>query len=294
LSAPNYAVRILLVDDEPAYGELIGRALPEYHLDFAESYDEALDRLRVGLPYDVAIVDLNLISRKVKDQLGKKVLAHLLANYPSTRRIAMTGASPGSVWEVFEKFQVDDLLFKQRLDLDDVGVVVEAALARASGAVPPALRAERTKLWDRLHKFKQKLLRRYDARLGSLEIDIRDTNLTARDAALEKIRAAITTICHRRDVSAATVILNQDAPAVCDPTLLKTLEQGAANLGFSSLRMVSRAYHDALFMAQISPTAMIFIPCLDGKSHRPDEFASVEAITSGTRLLAEVLQKLSE
>ena len=210
MSAPNYAVRILLVDDEPAYGELIGRALPEYHLDFAESYDEALDRLRVGLPYDVAIVDLNLISRKVKDQLGKKVLAHLLANYPSTRRIAMTGASPGSVWEVFEKFQVDDLLFKQRLDLDDVGVVVEAALARASGAVPPALRAERTKLWDRLHKFKQKLLRRYDARLGSLEIDIRDADhrgatgpeashglaeLQATKADLEVMRASFDLAC---------------------------------------------------------------------------------------------------
>jgi ureidoglycolate amidohydrolase len=129
---------------------------------------------------------------------------------------------------------------------------------------------------------------------ADLEIDIRDTSLTARDASLERIRAAITTICHRRDVSAATVILNQDAPAVCDPTLIKTLEQSAATLGFSSLRMVSRAYHDALFMAQISPTAMIFIPCRDGKSHRPDEFASVEAITNGTRLLAEVLQKLSE
>jgi N-carbamoyl-L-amino-acid hydrolase len=57
--------------------------------------------------------------------------------------------------------------------------------------------------------------------------------------------------------------------------------------------MVSRAYHDALFMAQISPTAMIFIPCRDGISHRPDEFASTEAISRGTQLLAEVLRKLA-
>jgi ureidoglycolate amidohydrolase len=129
---------------------------------------------------------------------------------------------------------------------------------------------------------------------ADLEIDIRDTNLSARDATLEKIRSEITTICHRRGVSAATVVLNQDAPAVCDPVLVKTLEQSAASLGFSSLRMVSRAYHDALFMAQISPTAMIFIPCRDGISHRPDEFASTEAISSGTQLLAEVLLKLAE
>ena len=110
---------------------------------------------------------------------------------------------------------------------------------------------------------------------------------------MEKIHTQITAICHRRGVSAATVVLNRDAPALCDPTLTETVENGAAKLGLSSLRMVSRAYHDALFMAQISPTALIFIPCRDGVSHRPDEFASAEAITSGTRLLAEVLQELA-
>jgi CheY-like chemotaxis protein len=174
LSAPDYAIRILLVDDEPEYGELIGQALPEYHLDFAKSYDEALDLLKAGLPYDVALVDLNLVRRKLKDQLGKKILAYLLANFPSTRRIALTGASPGSVSEIINKYKLDDLLFKRYLDLEDVGVVVEAALARASGTVRPALRAEGSKLWDLLHAFKQKRLRQFDAQMQSLDNDIRD------------------------------------------------------------------------------------------------------------------------
>jgi ureidoglycolate amidohydrolase len=128
---------------------------------------------------------------------------------------------------------------------------------------------------------------------ADLEIDVRDTNLFARDAALDRIRGEITTICHRRAVSAATVVLNQDAPATCDPALVKAIEQSAANLRFSSLRMVSRAYHDALFMAQVNPSAMIFIPCRDGVSHRPDEFASAEAIAGGTRMLAEVLREFA-
>jgi ureidoglycolate amidohydrolase len=127
---------------------------------------------------------------------------------------------------------------------------------------------------------------------ADLEIDVRDTNLSARDTALEKIRQEITTICHRRGVSVSTVVLNRDAPAVSDPVLARTVEQCAARLGFSSLRMISRAYHDALFMAQISPTAMIFIPCRDGVSHRPDEFASPEAISRGAGLLGEVLRVL--
>ena len=43
--------------------------------------------------------------------------------------------------------------------------------------------------------------------------------------------------------------------------------------------MVSRAYHDSLFMAQLAPVAMIFVPCRGGVSHRPDEFATVDAMT---------------
>ena len=38
--------------------------------------------------------------------------------------------------------------------------------------------------------------------------------------------------------------------------------------------MISRAYHDSLFMARIAPTGMIFIPCREGISHRPDEYSS--------------------
>jgi acetylornithine deacetylase/succinyl-diaminopimelate desuccinylase-like protein len=57
--------------------------------------------------------------------------------------------------------------------------------------------------------------------------------------------------------------------------------------------MVSRAYHDSLFMAGICPTAMIFIPCRNGWSHRPDEFSSVEAIEKGVRVLADTLRALA-
>jgi ureidoglycolate amidohydrolase len=54
----------------------------------------------------------------------------------------------------------------------------------------------------------------------------------------------------------------------------------AANrLGLSSKRMVSRAYHDSLFMAEVAPTAMLFIPCFKGYSHRHDQSHSTSAST---------------
>jgi N-carbamoyl-L-amino-acid hydrolase len=53
--------------------------------------------------------------------------------------------------------------------------------------------------------------------------------------------------------------------------------------------MVSRAYHDSLFMAQLCPTTMIFIPCRGGVSHRSDEYSSPKQIAIGVRVLAETL-----
>jgi ureidoglycolate amidohydrolase len=57
--------------------------------------------------------------------------------------------------------------------------------------------------------------------------------------------------------------------------------------------MVSRAYHDSLFMSRTAPVAMLFIPCRNGYSHRPDEYASREDIGRGVTVLAEALATLA-
>jgi len=58
-------------------------------------------------------------------------------------------------------------------------------------------------------------------------------------------------------------------------------------------RMICRAYHDSLFMAQICPMTMIFIPCRGGVSHRPDEYSSPEHIKGGVEVLAHTLARLA-
>ena len=64
-------------------------------------------------------------------------------------------------------------------------------------------------------------------------------------------------------------------------------------LKLSATRMISRAYHDSLFMAQVCPTTMIFIASFKGYSHRPDEFSSTEQIKNGVAVLAQTLAKLA-
>jgi acetylornithine deacetylase/succinyl-diaminopimelate desuccinylase-like protein len=88
-------------------------------------------------------------------------------------------------------------------------------------------------------------------------------------------------------------VLNADPPATCDAAVVDAVEHTCRERGQSFRRMVSRAYHDSLFMARIAPTGMIFIPCRDGISHRPDEYASPEAIEHGVEVLAGTLARLA-
>ena len=126
-----------------------------------------------------------------------------------------------------------------------------------------------------------------------LEIDLRDTLVRTRDAALHQIEAAVKEICARRQIGFTLERVNLDPPAICDAHLVETAVQAAAKLKCSVKKMISRAYHDSLFMAQLCPTTMIFIPCFKGYSHRPDEFSSPEQIEKGVRVLAEVLAEIS-
>jgi len=57
--------------------------------------------------------------------------------------------------------------------------------------------------------------------------------------------------------------------------------------------MVSRAYHDSLFMARVAPIAMVFVPCRNGVSHRPDEYAAIDDIALGARVLALAMARLA-
>src|SRR5215467_12272758 len=126
-----------------------------------------------------------------------------------------------------------------------------------------------------------------------LEIDVRDIDQARRDSVLAQLQSACDEISSRRRVVVRTEIINSDPPVQCDPRILDALEHGATRHNLRSERMVSRAYHDSLFMARITPVAMLFIPCRGGFSHRPDEYASPEAIANGTLVLAEALAELS-
>jgi ureidoglycolate amidohydrolase len=126
-----------------------------------------------------------------------------------------------------------------------------------------------------------------------LEVDVRDIDEARRDAVLARITAACEQTAARRGVAVRIEPINSDPPAACEPRIVDAVAQACDARGLIYQRMVSRAYHDALFMSRIAPTGMIFIPCRGGVSHRPDEYASPEAMANGAAVLAGVLAHLS-
>jgi len=127
----------------------------------------------------------------------------------------------------------------------------------------------------------------------NLTLDIRDTDLKRRDAVMGEIETARKTIALERQVAIREELVNADAPAQCAPTIVEALSQACAKHHVASMKMVSRAYHDSLFMSRVAPVAMLFIPCFKGYSHRPDEYASPEDIARGVLVLAETLATLT-
>jgi ureidoglycolate amidohydrolase len=126
-----------------------------------------------------------------------------------------------------------------------------------------------------------------------ITLDIRDTDLARRDSTMHTIERASQSISAKRQVSIQSELLNADAPADCAPEVRAALADSCRQHGFPFLEMVSRAYHDSLFISRIAPTGMLFIPCRNGYSHRPDEYAAPEDIARGALVLAESLAKLS-
>ncbi|WP_425614029.1 M20 family metallo-hydrolase [Anatilimnocola sp. NA78] len=127
-----------------------------------------------------------------------------------------------------------------------------------------------------------------------MTVDVRDIDLARRDHVLFAIEQQAETSGQQRNIATTVTRINADPPARCDASVIAAIEAAAADAQLPALKMISRAYHDSLFMALIAPTSMIFIPCRGGVSHRPDEYASPAAIRDGVEVLARTLAQLSQ
>ncbi|MEO8442824.1 MAG: Zn-dependent hydrolase [Betaproteobacteria bacterium] len=84
-----------------------------------------------------------------------------------------------------------------------------------------------------------------------------------------------------------------DDPCVFDADVAGAVEAAAETLDLPHMRLSSGASHDAMYMARICPTAMIFVPCEKGISHNEAENATPADLAAGARVLTAALIELA-
>jgi N-carbamoyl-L-amino-acid hydrolase len=126
-----------------------------------------------------------------------------------------------------------------------------------------------------------------------LGIDIRDVVMADKNKAVEAVIALMAEIAERRNLQIAWQQLSNDEPVTLSQRVIDLLRETAAENGLASMVMPSGAGHDAMNMAKLADTGMIFIPSIDGISHNIAEKSRIEDICTGTDLLAQTVVKLA-
>ena len=126
-----------------------------------------------------------------------------------------------------------------------------------------------------------------------LGVDIRSISKVARDSVVFLIKELIDVIAEKRGLSYTIEPIAQDHPVAMHPVMIREIEEAVKSVGVDYMTMPSGAGHDAMHWTEVAPTGMIFIPCRDGISHNPAEFAAMDDIVVGAEVLENVIKNIS-
>jgi allantoate deiminase len=129
---------------------------------------------------------------------------------------------------------------------------------------------------------------------GAVEysMDIRAETSATRDAAVEAVTAEIHAIVARRGLTASVTLMQALDESPCDASLTSLLADAVADLGVTPRRLPSGAGHDAMVMAALCPTAMLFIRCEGGISHNPAESVTEADCALAAQAMLHFIDKL--
>ncbi len=122
-----------------------------------------------------------------------------------------------------------------------------------------------------------------------LSIDMRHPDSKILDEMEDSIKAKIKEVSTNWSLTVTVDERLRNAPVKFDKDIINEIESVANELGYGNQMMASGAGHDAMNIAKITPTAMIFVPCKNGISHNESEFASPEQLATGTNVLLHTM-----
>ncbi|CVK21100.1 Zn-dependent hydrolase [Sporomusa sphaeroides] len=127
-----------------------------------------------------------------------------------------------------------------------------------------------------------------------LGIDLRGISAASKRQVLGELTAGIAEVQARRGVDMEIITLTDEKPVEISREIVEFLQNIAEEYGYANMLLPSGAGHDAMHVAEMAPTGMVFVPCKGGISHNPAEWASIDDIAAGARILLGAVRKLAE
>ncbi|WP_025342498.1 Zn-dependent hydrolase [Mannheimia varigena] len=129
---------------------------------------------------------------------------------------------------------------------------------------------------------------------AELLVDIRGIHTEARESVFIALQNKIKEVEQKRGLEIELQLISKDQPIVLPTEMVKHLTQVTESLGYSYEIMPSGAGHDAMHMATLCPTGMLFVPSHLGISHNPLEFTEWKDIEAGIRVLQQAVLTQAE
>lgn len=126
-----------------------------------------------------------------------------------------------------------------------------------------------------------------------LKVDVRGIVEKSIERAKAEIDTRVRHVAERRGVRIETTPYSADKPVVLDGLLARHIEKVCRAKGISYRRMPSGAGHDAMYVATLIPSALIFVPCRGGVSHNPDEHIDWERVRPGYEVMRQTASDLA-
>jgi N-carbamoyl-L-amino-acid hydrolase len=120
-------------------------------------------------------------------------------------------------------------------------------------------------------------------------VDLRHPDSGILDGMVRAWHAACDDVMRRFGVGVRATEVQRFPSTPFHPDLVSTVEAAAQHRGQPYMRLVTGAGHDAVHIATIAPTAMIFVPCKDGVSHNEAEDADPAHLEAGCNVLLDVI-----
>ncbi|MBX4139466.1 Zn-dependent hydrolase [Pseudomonas rhodesiae] len=122
-----------------------------------------------------------------------------------------------------------------------------------------------------------------------MTLDLRHLHADKLQAMVEQVRSVIDATAARHGLSVELTPTADFPPLDFDPACVNAVRDGAQALGLSHMDIVSGAGHDAIFVAELGPAGMIFVPCEGGISHNEIENAAPDDLAAGCAVLLRAM-----